>query len=195
MLIEDHARQAATLTQIALTYATRGQDDKALEVVQLIDDFPRREAAFVHLAGWYTEIGQYDQALEVAILLKNTTLKTEVLAGVASQYIEDGEYDPAWEVVNTMTDVPLKAGMLAAIASKYAEGGAPKDADETLSQALLIAKASEDPASKAQALVAIGFPYAKTTHRNDATVQQVLHEIIAELGESAWYDQLIGARE
>ena len=41
-------------------------------------------------------------------------------------------------------------------AGKYAEEGATEDAEETLSQALQIAQTSEETASKAQALIAIG---------------------------------------
>jgi hypothetical protein len=60
---------------------------------------------------------------------------------------------------------------------------------------LQIAKTRQGAEARAQALTAIGFPYTKAGLKVDDQAKKILHDMVAELGESAWREQPPEAEE
>ena len=81
------------------------------------------------------------------------------------------------------------------MASKYAQVGAREQAAELLSQALQLAKTRHEAEARAQALTVVGFPYTKAGLKVDDQSKKILHDMIAELGESLWREQPPEAEE
>ena len=188
-------------TEPAITgiHAETDQYDQALQATRVMEDTSDKAEALLAIAHKYAEAGAEEKATEIffqALQLANSIedpwnpwVKVGVLTLIAGKYIEAGQYDQALTITRTMKDDTPKTGVLAEVASKYAEAGAQEKAAELLSQALQIAKTKEGAEAKAQALMAIGLPYTKAGLKVDDNARKMLHDLIAELGESVWRKQ------
>jgi tetratricopeptide (TPR) repeat protein len=205
--VDDASSRASALIERVRKYADTGQYDQALQAAQSIEDSPAKVEALLAIARKYAEAGAEEKATEIsiqALWIANSAVEDDsdaawtrawALRQVADEYLGDKQYDQAFAVAKTMKDDTPKAGVLAGIASKYAEEGARERAAELLSQALQIARMGESAESRAQALAAIGFLYAKAGLKVDDSAKKILHDMVAELGESVWHEQPSEAEE
>jgi tetratricopeptide (TPR) repeat protein len=197
------ATEEKTTPEITGAHAETGHYDQDLQVARAMEDSPAKTEALLAIARKYAEAGATEKAAEIslqALRVANSVeddsegmdaawVKGWALSQVADEYLEDEQYDQALVVAKTMKDGTPKAGVLAGVASKYAKAGAQERAAELLSQALRIAKTRQEAEAKAQALTAIGFPYAKAGLKVDDGAKRILHDMVAELGESPWREQ------
>ena len=179
-------RQAEVFGHIAQTYLKQGDVEQALNLAQDIQVPEQRTQTMIQLARRLAETGNGGQALQLANDIELPQAREAALLAVAAAHIQAARYPEALEAMQAAPDTPAKANLLARVATAYAKYAKRQEAEKAsglFAQALTIAQTRRSPQARAQTLVSVGSWHLQTEQKIPEESKEILHDIIAELGD------------
>lgn len=158
MMITNKSYQAITLSEIGVSYALKGQLEKAKEILNKAYQIARNQP----------KTGRW-----------NFSLRNKDLTKVASAYAKAGFYDQSLEVIHSIEKEREKLWFLIELSDIYINTGQQKKVDHVLEQALWIAKTMKSDDERIAALLEIVYKYqeSKQLEKSDQVLLQALQTI------------------